>query len=1211
VKRKFRSAVHFAVTNSTSTSACCPVRLLLAIILAGGMAFGADAPRRNSKSAESSGARQTTERAMRLLSANCLSCHNAEKHKGGLQLLSRGDALKGGDGGPVLVPGKPNESALFTALAHDADPHMPPKKQLSTNQIELMRRWIAAGAQWDENALAKASASREVSLSSLPPSYQPVLALALSPDGQRLAIGRGNRILIHDIPATNFPINAEVEAHRDVVRSLAWSPNGQSLASGSFREIKLWDASNLKEAWAVSSNLLDRISALRFAPEGDSLIAADGAPAQNGWVRVFASDTGKSSAAWPAHADTIFDLSVSRDGKQLATASGDHLVKIWELASGKEITQLEHPGAALGVSFNTNASEIVTITTEKQLKIWNVKTRESVVTVTSKKRGFNAVAWSADGKLVAASDDDGALLSYNEFKRHSGAQSSDTATERKLGRWPEPLHSVAVSKDGKLIAAGGQDGIVYVVKSDGKLLAKLESEAGRGVLSAPSDHPERPKTDRVSGAVRTPRPTITPSFVRDVLPALAKAGCMAGSCHAKAEGQNGFKLSVFSYDPKGDYAEIVKEARGRRVFPAAPSESLLLLKPTAMIEHGGGERFEVSSETYRLLAEWIRAGMIYQHTNEPALLSISVDPRERTYRKKATQQLRVQAHYSDGSRRDVTSLADFVANEKEIAQVSDEGVVRVGTLSGESVIVARYMGFVDASRVTVPTDRTLPKERYTKLPINNFIDEMAYAQFRKLGLFPSELCSDSEFLRRSSLDTIGVLPTPDEVRAFLADTSSDKRARWIEHLLAHPAYGDYWANKWADLLRPNPDRAGVKSIYVLDQWLREQFRNNKPYDQFVREILLVEGSNHRDGAAVIYRDRREPTELTTSFSQLFLGTRMECAKCHHHPNEKWSQSDFYQFAAFFGPVKQKGTGLSPPISGGAETFYFAPGRAVMHPVTDEVMKPRPPDGPLVNVSTNIDPRRALADWLTNPKNPFFARAAVNRVWASFFGRGFAQPVDDFRVSNPPSNEPLLNALAADFVKRNYDLKDLMRTILSSRLYQLSSTPNEFNSTDTKNFSRSYRRRLPAEVLLDAVTDVTGVPDEFTGCPPGTRAMQTWSYKVKSQFMDAFGRPNSSSDCPCERDARTSVVQSLHMMNSRALQAKLSSAEGRARKLADSKMTPEEIVTELYLATFSRFPSADELNTAAAAYVVPETTRWTATEDVLWALLNSAEFVFNH
>ena len=695
------------------------------------------------------------------------------------------------------------------------------------------------------------------------------------------------------------------------------------------------------------------------------------------------------------------------------------------------------------------------------------------------------------------------------------------------------------------------------------------------------------------------------------MPALAKAGCMAGSCHAKAEGQNGFKLSVFSYDPRSDYAEIAKEARGRRVFPAAPEESLLLLKPTMALEHGGGERFEVGSETYKLLVDWIRGGMAYQHTNEPALVSISVEPRERAYRKRASQPLRVQAHYSDGSQRDVTRLADFVANDKEMAQVTDEGIVRVGTLSGESVIVVRYMGFMDAARMTVPADRTLAEKRYAKLLTNNFIDELAYAQFRKLGLFPSDLCTDAEFLRRSSLDTIGVLPTAEEARAFLADTNSDKRRNWIDHLLAEPAYGDYWANKWADLLRPNPDRVGVKSIFVLDQWLRESFRSNKPYDQFAREVLLTEGSNHRDGPAVVYRDRREPPELTTMFSQLFLGTRMECAKCHHHPNEKWSQDDFYQFAAFFGPLKQKGVGLSPPISAGMETFYFAPGRAVKHPVTDEVMTPRPPDGPPVNVATNIDPRPALANWLTDPKNPFFARAAVNRVWAAFFGRGFVNPVDDFRVSNPAVNEPLLNMLAADFAQHGYDLKHLMRKIMSSQIYQLSSTPNEFNMADTKNFSRSYRRRLPAEVLLDAVNDVTGVADDYNGCPPGTRASQTWSYKVKSQFMDAFGRPNPSSDCPCDRDARTSVVQSLHMMNSRGLQTKLSSKEGRVKKLADSKMMPDEIVTELYLATLSRFAAADELNTATAPFVVPETTRQAATEDVLWALLNSAEFVFNH
>ncbi|MGZ8940998.1 MAG: DUF1549 and DUF1553 domain-containing protein, partial [Limisphaerales bacterium] len=478
--------------------------------------------------------------------------------------------------------------------------------------------------------------------------------------------------------------------------------------------------------------------------------------------------------------------------------------------------------------------------------------------------------------------------------------------------------------------------------------------------------------------------------------------------------------------------------------------------------------------------------------------------------------------------------------------------------------------------------------------------------------FPSDLCTDEEFIRRSSLDAIGVLPTAEQVREFLADSDLGKRRRWVEYLLDHPAYADTWANKWTDLLRPNPDRVGVKSIYFLDQWVRDAFRKNKSYDQFVREILLAEGSNHQDGPATVYRDRREPQDRTTLVSQLFLGVRMECAKCHHHPTEKWTQDDFYQFAAFFGPVKQKGAGLSPPISAGRETFFFAKGGgSVKHPVTDAVMKPRPLDNADFTVPDTEDPRIALADWVTNPDNPYFAKAAVNRIWGVYFGRGFVEPVDDFRISNPVMHESLLNAVAADFVKHGYDLKHVMRTIMNSRLYQLRATPNEYNLTDTKNFSRSYRRRLPAEVLLDAVNDVTGTQDDFNGCPPGTRAIQTWSYKVRSHFMDAFGRPNPSSDCPCERDVKSSVVQSLHMMNSRGLQEKLSSAEGRVKRLADSKSTPEEIITELYLTAVNRLPSAEELQLALLPYSAEKATRQTATEDVLWALLNSPEFVFNH
>ncbi|MEQ1851958.1 MAG: DUF1549 and DUF1553 domain-containing protein, partial [Chthoniobacteraceae bacterium] len=554
--------------------------------------------------------------------------------------------------------------------------------------------------------------------------------------------------------------------------------------------------------------------------------------------------------------------------------------------------------------------------------------------------------------------------------------------------------------------------------------------------------------------------------------------------------------------------------------------------------------------------------------------------------------------------------ADDLARAKNVAV---DGLVRAGSLSGEGVIIARYMGLVADSRISVPADRLLPDEKYTALPANNFIDELAYAHFKRLGLFPSEPCSDAEFLRRASLDTIGVLPTAEEARAFLADTDPGKRGKLIDRLLAHPAWADFWANKWADLLRPNPDRAGVKSVYVLDQWLRECFRANMPYDRFVSAIITTEGNTHRFGPAVVYRDKREPEEFTTMFSQLFLGVRLDCAKCHHHPNEKWGQEDFYKFAAFFGPVKQKGAGISAPISAGNETFYFVPGKAVKHPVSGEVMQPQPPDGPAMKVDDATDPRRALAGWMTDANNPFFARAAANRVWAAFFGRGIVDPVDDFRISNPPSNPALLDALGRELVRQKFDLKALMRTILQSRLYQLSATPNETNRADTRNFSRAYRRRLPAEALADAIADITGVPDSYPGMPPGSRAMQAWTYKIDSPTMDAFSRPNSSTDCPCERDARPSIVQALHLMNSRGLQEKLGSksAASRVQRLVESKLMPEEIVTEIYLACYARKPSGDELKLATATFAAEGATRRSATEDVLWALMNSAEFVLNH
>ena len=660
-----------------------------------------------------------------------------------------------------------------------------------------------------------------------------------------------------------------------------------------------------------------------------------------------------------------------------------------------------------------------------------------------------------------------------------------------------------------------------VVHARGEGLAKLRVEAAGQVVNVDLFVGTKPGDSALS-------------FVGDVLPVLGRAGCTAGECHAKPKGQNGFSLSVFSFDPAADYREIVKDARGRRVFPAFPAESLLIKKPTLAVEHEGGRRLEIGSPFYQVIHDWIGQGMPYRSPGESALEGISVFPAEQRYAKSAVQQLVVTARFADGTARDVTHLADFSANEKEIAEVDETGLVRTGTLSGEGVIVVRYMGEVAQARVTVPTDRRYSDGVYAALPRNNFIDELAYARFQKLGLLPSDRCTDSDFMRRAFIDTIGLLPEPAEARRFLADASPDKRARLIDRLLDDPAYADTWANRWGDLFRPNIARVGLKSAYTIDNWIRECFAVNKPYDRMVREILTAKGSTHRVGPTVIYRTRREPATLTTLFSQAFLGVRMECARCHHHPNERWSQRDFYQFAAFFAETKRKGTGISPPISAGTQYIYHAPGGMVRHPVSNEVMTPTPLAAEPIEIATGIDPRETLANWMLEPDNPFFARAMANRVWGQFFGRGIVHPVDDFRATNPPTNPALLDALAADFAKNGFDLKQLMRRIMNSHLYQLSSIPNRTNAHDTRSFSRFYRRRLSAENLHDIVVQVTGVGSRYNNLRSDARAAELWTTIMDSPMLESFGLPNASRNCPVERDDRPSMVQALHLMNSEAL-----------------------------------------------------------------------------
>ena len=699
-----------------------------------------------------------------------------------------------------------------------------------------------------------------------------------------------------------------------------------------------------------------------------------------------------------------------------------------------------------------------------------------------------------------------------------------------------------------------------------------------------------------------------PTFERDVEPILARHGCNAGACHGKARGQNGFALSLLGFDADFDYAAITAEGKGRRVFPAAPDASLILRKASGQVPHGGGKKLAVTDPAYDVLRRWIIAGCPRTPADTPKLERITVEPAERLVGFKQEQQLRVTAHYADGTQEDVTRLAMFQSNESVYAAVDANGKVKAGPLPGEAAIMARYMEKFAVVNILVPMPGAVAPDAYAKLPRQNFIDGHVWDKLKRLGLTPSAPASDATFHRRAFLDVIGRLPTPDETRAFLADPSTEKRAKLIDRLLDRPEYADWWASKWADLLRPNPYRVGMKAVFNLDGWLRESFRQNKPYDRFVRELLTAQGSTWRNGAAVMFRDRREPDEITTMVCQLFLGVRLDCAKCHHHPFEVWSQDDFYSLAAYFARVGHKGQGISAPISGGEEIIFTKPGGTVKHPLSGKELPPRPLFGKAGDVTADRDPREVLADWVTAPDNPYFAKVIVNRVWADLMGRGIVDPVDDLRATNPPSNGPLLDALAADFRKNGHDLKRLIRTIATSFVYGLSTTPTERNVGDSRNYSRHYRQRLRAEVLLDAVTDVTGVPEQFNATPPGTRAMAVWTVRSPSVFLDSFGRPDPNQDPPCERTADTTVVQALHLMNAPNLHRKVTADDGRAARLAAAKMSVPELVEELYLLAYCRPPTTAERSNAVKRF--DKGPRRQATEDLLWALVNTPEFVFN-
>jgi hypothetical protein len=710
-----------------------------------------------------------------------------------------------------------------------------------------------------------------------------------------------------------------------------------------------------------------------------------------------------------------------------------------------------------------------------------------------------------------------------------------------------------------------------------------------------------------------------PSFRNQIQPILARYGCSAGACHGAAAGQGGFKLSLRGYDDEGDYLTITRSAKGRRVCLEAPERSLLLLKPTKMIAHKGGERFKADSPEYKILAEWIANGAPGPKESDPRIQRIEITPPHSTLKASQTQPLKVTAFFSDGHNEDVTRWAKYTAGNTSVATVDDNGVTKtVG--NGEGTVTAWYLSKLAIATVTVPYTQPPLASAFDEFKPRNFIDQRVKEKLQELNLPPSARCTDAEFIRRAFLDTIGVLPTPEETRKFLGDAQANKRDRLIEALLQRPEFVDYWTYRWCDLLLVNSDKLPVQPMWRYYQWIRRNVELNTPWDEMVRDLLTATGSTLENGAGNFFTLHDEPTKLAETVSTAFLGMSIQCAKCHNHPMEKWTNTQYFAFANLFSRVRSKNGGVADE-----RVVYTSSEGDIVQPLTGVAQPPTPLDSKPISLTSTEDRRIPMANWVTSPANPYFSRAITNRIWKNFFAVGLVEAVDDLRMTNPASNEKLLNETASYLAKNHFDLKALMRTILQSETYQRSSVALPENKDDTRFYARYYPRRLIAEVMLDAVSSVTAVPTSFNmdkrnankgvgaSYPMGYRALQLPDTNTISYFLRSFGRPDRVTTCECERTNEPSMAQALHIANGDTLNQKLEAKDNRVDKLLHSGKPDNQIVEDCYLLSLSRLPTPKEhdgMLSMLASAKTPEEKR-SVLEDEFWSLMSSQEFLFNH
>jgi hypothetical protein len=804
--------------------------------------------------------------------------------------------------------------------------------------------------------------------------------------------------------------------------------------------------------------------------------------------------------------------------------------------------------------------------------------------------------------------------------------------DRADGTREDVTTASAVSTNVKVARLTADRALLPTSDGDAKLTATLAGKAARAIVHVKDANAEKPI-----------------EFAREIVPILTRAGCNQGACHGSQYGKGGFKVSLSGFDPDVDYFAIVKQSGGRRALPTDPYKSLVLRKPSLKVAHQGGLRLPPDSPDYRRMAEWIRQGAPGPTPKDPVVIRIDVYPSQRVFTpgSKLPQRLVVVATYSDGVTRDVTSWTRFGTLNDAVASVTPEGAVKaVGR--GETSIMVRFGGQATVARMSVPFARIAA---YPTVRTANYVDELVMKKWRTLGLIPSEPCDDATFMRRLYFDLIGTPPTMEEVKAFLADTSPDKRAKLIDRVLDRPEYADYWTLKWGDLLRSNRNTLSPKGMWSLTNWIRGELRDNRPMDQFAHDLITAQGSTFTNGPANYYRVASNPQDLAETTAQVFLGMRLQCVKCHHHPFEKWSQQDYYQFAAYFARVGQKGS-QEFGIFGNEQVVRINKGGEVYHPKSGQKMVPTPLGGYPERMRVHdtktaalIDPdpdsggdrRAVLADWITQD-NPLFARNIVNRYWGYLMGRGLVEPIDDQRITNPPTNPELLDALAKDLVDHKYDVKHILRTICNSRAYQLSSEPTVANLPDTSFYTHYTVKRLPAESLFDAVNIATGTQEKFNDLPLGTRAIQLPDPNVSSYFLDTFGRAPRIIACECERAPEPNMSQALHLMMGEMLNRKVQDGNALPAKLLAEKKSDPEILQAFYYTALGRPPRPDEAYKAEGllksvvdrpGFVPAKPWYWLqphkfdrvpdakardrkqTLEDIYWALLNSKEFIFNH